>query len=139
MEGISGFKSHPERDRLFEYSFEGIPTCCPWIGRLDFMAWGKSTNLFCYFTDEATGGKYVLSTFASNQYKPYLDGPGFKHEALGGRYEIKTSLSKNGMTKFDSARRLDMPHPARTPEQQRQVEKAITRAAATDAIALCYD
>ena len=103
---ISGFKIHPQAEALRDYSMDVPPE--RWVGRLDHVAWGKAHNLLCHFTEEATGQKYRLSTFWNSGYKPYRDGPAFNEEPLGGRYEIRTSRSKNGMAKFDSARRLDL-------------------------------
>jgi hypothetical protein len=102
---ISGFRSHPEHEEMSLYALdspEGV-----WIGRLDFVAWGKQHNLICYFTEEATGRKYCLSTFWSKQFKPYTDGPSFREELPGARYEIQTTRSRNGLPRFDLARRLE--------------------------------
>ena len=103
---ISGFNAHPAGDSLSEYAMDA--PAGPWIGRLDHVAWGKARNLLCHFTDEATGRKHRLSTFWNLAYMPYQGGPAFNEEEPGGRYEIRTSLSKNGMAKFDSARKLEI-------------------------------
>ena len=88
----------------------------PWIGRLDFIAWGKQHNLICYFTEATTGREYRLSTFWSKQFKSYVDGPSFREEVPGARYEIRTSRSRNGLPRFDRARRLEQaPEGAPTP------------------------
>lgn len=98
---IHGTQDHPEKDRLKEYSSdvpEGI-----WTGRLDYHSWGKSTNLFCYFTDTDSSERYRLSVFSRGGYKPYGDGPAFDEEEIGGVFEVTTALSKNGLPKFMSA------------------------------------
>ncbi len=102
--GISGFKAHPDRDSFRDYASDVPPG--PWIGRLDYLAWGKSHNLLCYFTDEATGLKYRLSVFWNRQWRPHGDGPEFDKEPLGGRYEIPTEVNKNGFPKFVTALKL---------------------------------
>lgn len=77
-----------------------------WIGRLDDLAWGKSSNLFCFFTDEATGQKHRLSVFHRQDYRPYQTGPEFDKEERGRRFEIRTDPGREGLPKFFSARRL---------------------------------
>jgi hypothetical protein len=102
---LSSLRAHPERERLFDYVLDAPERA--WIGRLDFLAWGKSQNILCYFTDEATGGKYRLSTFWNRDFAPQREGPCFREEALGSRYEISTSRSKKGLPIFEGACKLD--------------------------------
>lgn len=102
---VTGFRSLPEHELLHEYVLDAPAD--PWTGRLDYIALGKRSNLLCYFTDEATGKKYRLSTFWTNQFRPYSEGPCFREEAPGGCYEIRTMISKNGVPRFDSARKLE--------------------------------
>ena len=104
---IKGIQYHPEEaGALLDYSKEAPDGT--WTGRLDYHAWGLSTNLFCYFTDEATGQKYRLSVFHRQCYQPYKDGPNFAHEPIGGRFEITTGKSKkSGLPTFLTARKLD--------------------------------
>jgi hypothetical protein len=76
---LSSLRAHPERERLFDYLPDAPEGA--WIGRLDFLAWGKSQNILCYFMDEASGSKYRLSTFwnrnfASAEGRPVLPGGG---------------------------------------------------------------
>jgi len=80
-----------------------------WVGRLDDRAWGDRCNLFCYFSDVATGQTIRLSVFSSNSYRPYQRGPAFDEEAIGGVFRIRTSPSKNGLPKFLSAERAALP------------------------------
>ena len=103
--GISGFKAHPDREQFQNYLFEVPPGT--WTGRLDYVAWGKSHNLLCYFTDAASGAKWRLSTFWNRQFRPHGDGPEFDKEPLGSRYEITVEASKTGMPKFVTALRLE--------------------------------
>jgi hypothetical protein len=100
--GISGFRAHPDRDQFRDYVIEA--PAGPWIGRLDYVAWGKSHNLLCYFTDVAGGGRYRLSTFWNRQFRPHGDGPAFDQAEIGTRYEITTELSKTGLPKFATAK-----------------------------------
>jgi hypothetical protein len=103
--GISGFKAHPDRDMLTQYSFD-VPVGT-WLGTLQAVAWGKSHNLLCYFTSEEDGSRYILSTFWNSQFRPHDTGPEFDKEAIGSVYQITTAMSKNGRTKFVSAELLD--------------------------------
>ncbi|MBL4804616.1 MAG: hypothetical protein JKY71_07095 [Alphaproteobacteria bacterium] len=98
---IKGLDYHPEVETLKSYTDE--PPEGLWEGRLDDRAWGRSTNLFCYFTNLETGQKHRLSVFHRNGYKPYKDGPSFRAAGVGEVYRIKTALSKNGLPKFMSA------------------------------------
>ncbi len=100
---IVHFRNHPEADSLRDYTDD--PPDGAWSGRLDYLAWGKSSNLFCYFTDEKTGGRYRLAVFSSQGYKPYEHGPAFNEEEPGQCYEISTSTSHTGLTKFMAATR----------------------------------
>src|SRR5438105_2056924 len=61
--GIFGWKDHLDFDAMNEY--RDIAPSGTSIARLDYLAWGKSHNLFCYFTDEATGARYRLSVFST--------------------------------------------------------------------------
>lgn len=84
------------------------PPTGTWTGRLDYHAWGLSKNLFCFFTDEATGQKHRLSVYNRQSYRPYNDGPAFDEEPIGGRFEITTGRSKkSGGPTFLKARKLD--------------------------------
>ena len=102
--GISGFKAHPDREQFRDYLFEVPPGT--WTGRLDYVAWGKAHNLLCYFTDEASGAKWRLSTFWNRQFRPHEDGPEMTGVAIGSRLEISTETSKNGMPKWTTAKPL---------------------------------
>ena len=101
---IYGFKDHPEFEVLKDYASdidEGTYNV-----RLDYHAWGKSTNLFCYFTDTNSGQKLRLSVFSRSDYKPYNSDVAFDQEEVGGVFEITTSISKNGFPKFMTAQKL---------------------------------
>ena len=82
-------------------------TDCPaatWRGRLDFRVWGKSSNLFVYFTDLDTGQKWRLSVWHRDSYRPRKDGPDFnKDVAEGHTFQILTSLGKTGWPVLVSA------------------------------------
>lgn len=102
---IKGFGNHPELMKLREYGADAPDGT--WTARLDDMAWGKSQNLFCYFTEVATGKKYRLSVFNSKKYQPTKEGPSFDEEPVGGTFEITTAKSaRSGLPSFLSARKL---------------------------------
>ena len=103
-QNITGIQNHPHSEKLSEYSME-VPENA-WIGRLDDLAWGKSSNLFCFLTEISTGNKYRLSVFSQQNYKPSKEGPAFDEEPCGGIFEIKTEKSKKGFPKFMSAKKL---------------------------------
>lgn len=105
MPNIKGLNNHPNLRELKQYQFEAPEGT--WNGRLDNLAWGKSTNLFCYFTDLATGDKRRLSVFSRSSYSPYREGPNFKNETPGNSYEITTGKSKkSNFPTFVNARKL---------------------------------
>lgn len=101
IKGIECFDS--EQTENYEFNApEG-----EWFGRLDLRAWGKSTNLFLYFSNIETGKKYRLSVFHRQNYKPYKSDINFRNEPLGNTYKITTGTSKNGFPKFVSAISLE--------------------------------
>jgi hypothetical protein len=104
-EQIYGTNSHPDREALKSYSGE-VPEGTRRV-RFDDRSWGRSANLFCYFTDLDTNRRYRLSVFSRGDYKPYENGPAFNLEPLGGTYEIVTAPSKNGLPKFIAARSIN--------------------------------
>lgn len=67
-----------------------------WTAQLDYKSWGKSTNLFLYFTDIETGLKYRLSVFSRNRYCPYENKLNFKHEPIDQIYYLRTGKNKKG-------------------------------------------
>ncbi len=102
---ITGLDAHPDKESLREYAGETPEGL--WTGRLDYLAWGRSSNLLCYFTDEATGLKHRLSVFSRQLYKPYQGEVEFDEEAPGGRFEIATEKSaRSDLPKFLAARKL---------------------------------
>lgn len=99
---ISNFRKHPQSSILSEYRDE--PEKTGLTVRLDYLAWGNSRNLFCYFSDCHIGKKYTLSVFANNGYRPYNGGDCFKDTSLlGGIFEIDLETSKNGKIKLTNA------------------------------------
>ena len=101
---IFNTQNHPKKNALKEYLFEAPEG--EWQGRLDYLAWGKSSNLLCYFTETTTGAHYRFSVFSRNDYKPYNSHVAFDEEQSGGTFKITTSLSKNGLPKFTHAHRV---------------------------------
>ena len=90
-----------------EYEFD-----CPegtWTGRLDQKAWGNSTNLMLYFTDQATSRKYWFSVWHRNAYNPRNGGLDFKREAEpGDLFELTTKKTKNGNPNLITARKITL-------------------------------
>lgn len=103
---IKGAFDHPDFSKLKEYDYKA--PAGTWTGKLDFLAWGKSSNLFCYFTNIASGQKHVLSVFSSAAgYVPREGGPNFKDEDIGHTYEIRTGKSaRSAYMTFLEAKRL---------------------------------
>lgn len=102
---IKGLYAHPDREKLnAEYVMDAPDG--EWIGRLNDRAWGKSSNLFCYFTDLASGKGYRLSVFRSHSYRPYQSGPALDRVALGDVFNMKSGISRNGLPKLLKAEPL---------------------------------
>lgn len=101
---IKGLNNHPQPDKLKEYVMDAPEGT--WTGRLDDQAWGKSQNLFVFFTEAASGKKYRLSVFHNKAYKPSKEGPAFDEEPVGGTFEISTAKSKSGLPSLISARKI---------------------------------
>jgi len=101
---IKGIQNHPNQKGLASYAFNAPNG--EWVGKLDDRAWGKSQNLFCYFTDMTTGTGHRLSVFNQKGYRPYKDGPKFDHEPLGQTYKITTESTDEGLPKFLKAELL---------------------------------
>lgn len=99
---IKGLNNHDKPETLKEYVMDAPEGT--WRGRLDELAWGKSQNLFCFFTDIESGKKYRLSTFNQKAYKPEKEGPAFDEVEKGATFEITTAKSKNGFPKFVAAK-----------------------------------
>jgi len=82
---------------------------CPegtWTARLDHKAWGKSQNLILYVTATTTGGKYWLSVFSHNAYKPRDESHDFRNDAEpGDLFEFTTNKTKAGYPNLKSARK----------------------------------
>ena len=102
---IKGLIVHPEKETLALYD-DNAPVGS-WLGCLEFHAWGKSQNLFCYFTHLLSDKKYRLCVFAQNDYTPYAGNIYFDKERLGEVFEITISESKNGKAKFMNASPVD--------------------------------
>ena len=64
--------------------------------KLDILLWGKSTNLFCFFTNLENNEKYRLSVFFNTDYTPRKGLVSFKTAELGTNYYITVKESKAG-------------------------------------------
>jgi len=92
-QSIKGYNpNHPNYDEFSNY--QPLVPEGKYKVQLDFHAWGKSTNLFCFFTDIDSGEKYRLSVFSRQDYKPYNGSIPFDEEPVGGHFYI-TVKSKN--------------------------------------------
>lgn len=78
-----------------------------WTGRLDDRAWGKSANLFCFFTDTGTGERYRLSVFFDKQFRPAQGGPAMDQLAVGAVLRVTTRQGARGLSQFMTAEPLD--------------------------------
>ena len=67
-QNIQNFNNHAQPEKLKEYVMDAPDGT--WTAHLDDHAWGKSQNLFVFFTEAATGNKYRLSVFHNKKYKP---------------------------------------------------------------------
>jgi len=102
-EHIYGLLDHPS-DQLGTYRTDAPDG--GWTGRLDDRAWGKSANLFCYFTDTVSGEGYRLSVFFDKEYRPANGGPAMDLERLGRVFRITTRQGKKGLSRFVTAEPL---------------------------------
>jgi len=97
---IYGLLDHPS-DQLGAYGTnapDGV-----WTGRLDDRAWGRSANLFCFFTDTGSGERFRLSVFFDKQYRPAQGGPAMDQQALGSVFKVTTRQGKSGLSRFMTA------------------------------------
>ena len=99
---------HKNLSNWNDYAFD-----CPegqWTGRLEQLAWGKSTNLILCFADMETGKQYRLSVFSGTRYKPRDGSHDFKNDAAPGDvFELTTNKTKNGNPDLKSARKISQP------------------------------
>jgi hypothetical protein len=100
---IRGLLDHPS-DQLGTYRVDAPNG--DWTGRLDDRAWGKSANLFCYFTDTVTAERYRLSLFFDKEYRPAKGGSAMDLEPLGTVFRITTRRGKKGLSQFVAAEPL---------------------------------
>ena len=109
---ISGVLDNP--DDLNLRAFSDDAPIGDWQGELVWLAWGKSTNLFCYIKDIVTGIGYRLSVFwkpakpntEQNSYRPSKGGPAFDCEVIGSRYTVTTGKTRTGKSSFLKAEKI---------------------------------
>lgn len=101
---IYGLLNHPS-DLLGAYRTDAPQGT--WTARFDDRAWGKSANLFCYFTELESGERYRLSVFFDKAYRPADGGPAMDEEPLGRVFRITTGQSKKGLSRFLAAKPVD--------------------------------
>jgi hypothetical protein len=101
---IHGPLDHPS-DQLGTYRTDAPDG--PWIGRLDDRAWGRSANLFCYFTDIVSAEGYRLSAFFDKEYRPADGGPAMDLEPLGRMFRITTRQGQKGLSRLVTAEPVD--------------------------------
>lgn len=100
-EKIYGLDQHPDRERLETFTDE-VPLGSHLV-ILEGKAWGKSSNLLCYFINVGNGKKYRLSVYSNNNYKPYNGSVAFDEASIGQSYAIRILKSKDDLPKFDFA------------------------------------
>lgn len=76
-----------------DYQITGCPP--KFIGKLDFLVWGKSANLWSLFTDSETGDQYRFSTFYNLDYAPKKDGFSLRSAVSGQLYVVYTTSKNN--------------------------------------------
>lgn len=101
---IYGLRDHPS-NQLSTYRADAPSGV--WTGRLDDRAWGKSANLFCYFTDIVSADSYRLSVFFDKEYRPANGGPAMDQEPLGRVFRITTRQGKKGFSRLVTAEPVD--------------------------------
>ena len=95
---ITGIAAHPAREELSRYAYDAPEGT--WKAQLDHKAWGKSQNLFCYFTEIASGDKYRLSVFSRSDYAPCEVEVAMREQEIGSILQIKSGKTRNGTPKF---------------------------------------
>ncbi len=100
---IHGWSSPPLDHR--DYSFAAPEG--EWTAQLDYLRWGKSSNLLCYFTDLDTGEKYFFSAFNDAGYGPRDQSINFRYEMPGTQYRVKTGHNARGKPYWLSAERIE--------------------------------
>jgi len=97
---IRGWLDNPDELELWEYSPD-LPEG-EWLAELVWLAWGKSRNLFCYFTNLETNKRYRLSVFAmlwpnaDKSYRAQKGGPPMDEQPLGSRFRLTTGKNSRG-------------------------------------------
>jgi hypothetical protein len=97
--------------RFWDYAF-----ACPvgsWRARLDCKAWGKQRNILLYFSELGTEKKHCISVFDVTHYTAADRRIDFRREGQpGDLFELQTSKTRTGRTRFLSAEILAQPENA---------------------------
>jgi hypothetical protein len=101
------------RARSFTDARVSFSDCTPapdgaWRGRLIFKAWGKKTNLHCFFENLESGKTHSLCAFrsrdGSRRYSAKDGGVDFSEPGIEGRiYELQTGLNRKNNPAWTSA------------------------------------
>lgn len=95
----------PEGIDIFAYSWD-IPQG-EMIARFDGQQWGKSSNLYCYFTEDVTGEQYVLSAFRNDDetgaYGPRDRQTDFRNMLPGQLFRLYIGETRTGRTRWETA------------------------------------
>jgi len=113
MNKIHSSIDHPEGRLLSAY--KSVAPIGLWVGRLDHLAWGQSSNLFCYFTNVANDQPVRLAVFSNNLYRPYNSKAkwGFDTPSLlGQHFKISTGVSRSNWPTFLTAKKCAAPKAA---------------------------
>lgn len=83
-----------------------------WVGTLDAKVWGKSCDLFCYFTAE-DGAKIRLSAYKAKKgpgqgewYTPQDGMLELREVFTGQKFALATSKNRNERMRWDGAKLL---------------------------------
>lgn len=102
---------------LFE-KYSRTPPEGTWFGRLDYRAWGKSVNVWAFFTHIGTGDHYALSCFRERAGSRYVPQDGLVDFAAhdlepGGVYRLTIGTTKKSRSAWLAAvRENDVVYPS---------------------------
>ena len=93
---IASYGSVIDEHRELIESYNPSPSCGVWKCRLDILLWGKSANLFCFFSNIENNEKYRLSVFFNTNYMPRKGAVSFKSAEVGNVYLITVKEGVEG-------------------------------------------
>lgn len=103
MKKIMSFKQVQEVLDIYPANFDELDLDKPVVAKLDYLGWGKSTNLFLLFSYEHV--QFRCSVFHSTKYSPRDKSMSFNNiELLNKNIELLLSITKNGNIDVKSAK-----------------------------------